>query len=110
MSENETPQRSKPLTSREIIESLHEQAIALITRSNIARGAESIEVKQSATGTLSGQFYCSSLNTVAAEGEDVMALWSRTLDLARQVRRDLTELNASKIEEDLRATLNRSKS
>jgi len=111
MSENETPQRVKPLTSREVADRLHEQTMAALTRVTPQTPPKTPLTGQYGTGPKQGEWYCKELggNPYNAD-EDAMAAWSREFDLIKQVRRDLTELNATKIEEDLRATLNRSKS
>jgi len=99
-----TDQPERKLTPTE---NLKELALAAITKpAGTARGAESVEIAQVHVGPLAGRWYCKNLGAVAQEGETIMQLWSRTLDAARQVQRDVAKLNADdKDKADLDATL-----
>jgi hypothetical protein len=87
-------------------ERLHDLAMAAITKqASTARGAETVELKQAATGPHAGQWYCSTLGIVCQEGETIMEAWSRALDAARQIQADTTNLNAAALSDALSATL-----
>jgi hypothetical protein len=91
-------------------ERLHDLAMAAITRpASQQRGAESVSVKQGATGNMAGRWYCDGLAVVVAEDETMMEAWSRALDAASQVQRDLIALNAASLQDELNATLNKAK-
>jgi len=103
-----TDQTERKLTPTE---RLHDLAMAAITKpAGTTRGAETTELAQVHMGPQQGRWYCKSLGTVAQDGEDIMQLWSRTLDAARQIQRDVASLNADdKLAADLAATLEKAK-
>lgn len=87
-------------------ERLHDLAMAAITKpAGIVRGAEQVELAQVHMGPQAGRWYCKAIGTVAQEGETITQLWSRTLDVAKQVQRDVIQLNADTIKTELEATL-----
>jgi hypothetical protein len=92
-------------------ERLHDLAMAAITKpASPRRGAETISVKQAATGNIAGRWYCDGLAVVVDDDETLMEAWSRALDVASQVQRDLIALNAASIQDELNATLHKAKS
>lgn len=85
-------------------ERLHDLAMAAITKpSSAMRGAETVSVKQGATGQLAGRWYCDGLAVVVSEDETLMEAWSRALDAARSIQADLTKLNADVVREQVKA-------
>jgi len=87
-------------------ERLHDLAMAAITKqASTARGAETVELKQAATGPHAGQWYCSTLGIVCQEGETIMEAWSRALTAAQAIQADTTRLNADSLSDALKATL-----
>lgn len=87
-------------------ERLHDLAMAAITKqASTARGAETVELKQAATGPHAGQWYCSTLGIVCQDGETIMEAWSRALDAAKQIQADTIALNADSLSDALKATL-----
>lgn len=99
MTTNEQPRKLTPT------ERLHDLALAAIAKpAGAIRGAESVELAQVHMGPQAGRWYCKNLATVAQEGETALALWSRTLDLAQNVQRDVAGLNATALTAELEAT------
>jgi hypothetical protein len=91
-------------------ERLHDLAMAAITKpASAVRGAESVELAQVHMGPSAGRWYCKNLATVAQEGETILGLWSRTLDAALKVQKDVIGLNAGAIRAELEASTERPK-
>lgn len=106
------PDPSDPTPERRLTptERAHELAMAIATKvPSAARGAETLELGQTYTGPKAGQWYCKSISPIAHEGETLGDVWTRTLELAGQVQRDLVALNARIVADELAATLERSR-
>jgi len=87
-------------------ERLHDLAMAAITKqASTARGAETVELKQAATGPHAGQWYCSTLGIVCQEGETIMEAWARAYDAAKLIQQHLVQVNADALSDALAATL-----
>jgi|SRR5215472_6004649 len=92
-------------------ERLHDLAMAAITKTAPTTATKTPSVGMAPSGPMAGQWICKDIGgDPLHDGETQLDGWSRTLDLARTVQRDLIELNAEVLTRALEATLEKRKS
>ena len=82
----------------------HELLMAAVTKTS-PRGSESVSIKQASIGDLKGRWICDGLTAIRAEDEDWPQFLGRMEKSLADVDSMLMEHNASQLERELSATL-----
>jgi hypothetical protein len=91
-------------------EHLRDLTMALATKTAPKAAATTPTIGQYSAGARQHQWYCKDLGGNPLEAATPLKGWAQELELARQVQRDLTALNAEQLTDALEATLEKVKS
>lgn len=87
-------------------ERLHDLAMAAITKTTPRTHGNTPTIGMLSTGAKQSQWICKDLGgNPLDDGETPLDGWAREYELAKQVQRDLIQLNADTLADELRATL-----
>jgi hypothetical protein len=96
--------RKRPPTLSDQLAAQHELVMALATKS-APRGSQSVSFKLVTVGDLKGKYVCDGYNAIRDEGEDWPQFVGRVEQELRDVDAAVIRVNASAIERELAATL-----
>lgn len=90
-------------------ERLHDLAMAAINRPGQYRAPLTASVKQGTVGPMAQVWHCDGLSVSQEEGETPLEAVSRMFDMAQEIQRRCIQLNADRLQDELRASVAKAK-